>query len=267
MAVSTLTEKPNSAPDVITRVLSLNRVHEVEKRLTNVLQKKQQVYWVCPLVKNSEKMDLTSAEERFHSLSQKFPRQVVLLHGQMKSDEKKRIITEFFDGKYAILVTTTVIETGIDSANATAMIVEHAERFGLSQLHQLRGRVGRRTAHSWCLFLYEDSLTESAKQRLLWLRHCTNGFEIAEKDLQLRGEGNIWGTQQSGSVSMRCLTTSFHKTEEIKAQEQEIYSRLLLQATQLSQELCQHEFLSPAIQLLLKMFQSQEEELPLKRAG
>ena len=170
----------------------------------------QRVYWVCPLVDESEKLDLAAAEERFEMLEQRFGDTVELVHGKMKGTEKDRAMQRFASGEARLLVATTVIEVGVDVPEATVMVIEHAERFGLAQLHQLRGRIGRGSEHSTCLLLYKAPLGETAKARLAILRETEDGFRIAEEDLKLRGEGDVLGTRQSGMPGFRLARMEFH---------------------------------------------------------
>ena len=156
------------------------------------------MYWVCPLVEESEKIDLAAAEERFEYLNRQFPNRVGLAHGKMKGAEKDAVMQKFAGKELDILVATTVIEVGVDVPAATVMVIEHAERFGLAQLHQLRGRIGRGDRASTCLLLYADPLSPMAKSRLTAMRETQDGFKIAEEDLTLRGAGEVLGTKQSG---------------------------------------------------------------------
>lgn len=165
----------------------------------------RQAYVVCPLVEESEKIDLRAACETYEHLARViFPDcRVDLLHGRMKSEEKESVMRRFTSGEAQILVSTTVVEVGVDVANASIMMIEHAERFGLSQLHQLRGRIGRGSAKSYALLMCGDKLSEEARQRLECMVETADGFKIAEKDLQLRGPGEFFGTRQSGLPSLR----------------------------------------------------------------
>ena len=158
----------------------------------------------------SEKVDLAAAEDRFEMLEQRFGDTVELVHGRMKGAEKDRAMQRFASGEARLLVATTVIEVGVDVPEASVMVIEHAERFGLAQLHQLRGRVGRGAEHSTCLLLYKPPLSETAKARLAILRETEDGFRIAEEDLQLRGEGDVLGTRQSGMPGFRVARMEFH---------------------------------------------------------
>ena len=168
-----------------------------------MIDKGQQIYWVCPLVEESEKSDLANATKRAEELSLIYPAQVGLVHGKMKGDEKDAVMKRFSSGELKVLVSTTVIEVGVDVPNATVMVIEQAERFGLAQLHQLRGRIGRGSEKSDCILLYGYPLSEVGKKRLEIMRLTDDGFVIAEEDLKLRGSGDVLGTRQSGFASFR----------------------------------------------------------------
>jgi len=198
MSVSKITEKPKGRQNIVTAAKPITKIKETIKSLKKTIDSNNQVYWVCPLIEESEKIDLAAAEKRYESLQKYYPDNVLLVHGRMKPEEREIIMEEFKSGKKKILVSTTVIEVGIDIPEATVMIIEHSERFGLSQLHQLRGRVGRGINQSSCLLLYQTPLGENAKKRINTLRETNDGFIIAEKDLLLRGSGEVLGTRQSG---------------------------------------------------------------------
>jgi ATP-dependent DNA helicase RecG len=162
-----------------------------------------QIYWVCPLVESSAKVDLAAAEERAAHLRQHFGESVGLVHGRTKGAEKDAVMREFSEGRLRVLVATTVIEVGVNVPSATIMVIEHAERYGLAQLHQLRGRVGRGAAQSSCILLYNTPLPDTARARIDVMRQTEDGFRIAEEDLRLRGGGEILGTRQSGDPGFR----------------------------------------------------------------
>ncbi len=204
MDVSVLDEKPPGRKPVTTALVSAGRMDEVTKHLQKAISEGRQAYWVCPLVGESEVSDLTAATERFNHLRAVLGEgHVGLVHGQMAPAEKDDAMARFVAGETSVLVATTVIEVGVDVPNASIMVVERAEHFGLSQLHQLRGRVGRGAAASTCLLLYQPPLTESGKRRLEILRQTEDGFKIAEEDLAMRGAGDMIGTAQSGLPQFR----------------------------------------------------------------
>ena len=204
MDVSVLDEKPPGRKPITTAAMPVERLVDVVSKLRSVISDGCQVYWVCPLVEESEFMDLTAAEERFKYLRAALGDQNVgLVHGQMSSVEKDLAMTSFVSGSTRVLVATTVIEVGVDVPNATIMVIERAENFGLAQLHQLRGRVGRGSDASTCILMYQSPLTKSAEQRLSILRETEDGFKIAEEDLKMRGAGDIIGTAQSGLPNFR----------------------------------------------------------------
>jgi ATP-dependent DNA helicase RecG len=222
---SRLTDKPAGRQKVETRALPLSRIGDVTARLTNAIAGGARVFWVCPLVDESEAVDLAAATERRAALEIQFPGRVGLVHGQMKGTAKDRAMAAFARGDIDILVATTVIEVGIDVPEATIMVIEHAERFGLAQLHQLRGRVGRGDRPSSCLLLYAAPLTEAARSRINILRDTDDGFRIAEEDLKLRGAGELLGTRQSGLPAFRLADVVAHRDLMLAARDD---ARLIL---------------------------------------
>ena len=211
MDVSILREKPAGRQPIDTAILPIAEYDRVIARLASRFAEGAQAYWVCPLVEESETLDVVAAEDRFAALKAQFGDRVALVHGRMSAAAKQQAMERFQAGEVQILVATTVIEVGVDVPNATIMIIEHAERFGLSQLHQLRGRVGRGSARSACLLLYSDPLSETAKARLETIKKTEDGFEIAEKDLELRGHGDLLGTRQSGMPGYRIAVPDVHR--------------------------------------------------------
>ncbi|UFM63491.1 ATP-dependent DNA helicase RecG [Paracoccus sp. MA] len=203
MDLSVLDEKPAGRQPVRTTVVSDARMAEVVEHLARALDTGARAYWVCPLVEESEAIDLTAAEARFQELRARFGEQVRLVHGQMPPEERDAAMADFAAGRARILVATTVIEVGVDVPEATIMVIERAESFGLAQLHQLRGRVGRGSGASSCLLMYHEPLSETGRRRLTILRETEDGFRIAEEDLAMRGAGDVIGTAQSGLPRFR----------------------------------------------------------------
>lgn len=204
MDISYINSKPKNNLPIITTVISSRKMLDLITSLQRIFDKNQQVYWICPLIQDSEKKSFTSVVSRFDSLRQIYHDKVGLLHGALAKEEKEEIMNDFKDNKIKLLVSTTVIEVGIDVPNATLIIIEDAQNFGLAQLHQLRGRVGRSHLQSYCVLVYsDDTLSTNTKERLNIMTQSQNGFEIAEKDLELRGSGDITGLRQSGQA---CFT-------------------------------------------------------------
>jgi ATP-dependent DNA helicase RecG len=203
MDLSVLDEKPPGRKPVTTVLVSNERLDEVVGSLRRAVSEGRQAYWVCPLVEESDQTDLTAAEERFRLLQAEFGDKVGLVHGRLPPTEKDAAMAAFIEGRTKLLVATTVIEVGVNVPSASIMVIERAESFGLAQLHQLRGRVGRGSAQSTCILLYEAPLGETAKRRLTLLRESEDGFRIAEEDLAIRGAGDVIGTAQSGLPRFR----------------------------------------------------------------
>jgi ATP-dependent DNA helicase RecG len=211
MDISELREKPAGRKPIDTRTIPLDRLSEVVEAVGRAIDEGRRVYWVCPLVSESEVVDLAAAEERFSFLKNRFGAVVDLVHGKLKGADKDAAMARFAAGETRLLVATTVIEVGVDVPEATVMVIEHAERFGLAQLHQLRGRIGRGAERSTCLLLYKGPLGETAKARLAVMRETEDGFRIAEEDLRLRGEGDVLGTRQSGMPGFRIARVEVHR--------------------------------------------------------
>jgi ATP-dependent DNA helicase RecG len=210
MDVSQLREKPAGRQPVDTRIVSQERLGEVVSHITAAIGKGEKAYWVCPLVSESDVLDVTAAEERYGALTQHLGDRVGLVHGRMTPAQKDAVMARFRAGDISVLVATTVIEVGVDVPDATIMVIEQAERFGLAQLHQLRGRVGRSDRPSHCLLMYKPPLGETARARLRIMRETNDGFRIAEEDLRLRGEGDVMGVRQSGVPGFRIALPELH---------------------------------------------------------
>ncbi len=224
LEVSVIDELPPGRTPVVTKLIKNERRDEVVAGLDDEIKKGRQVYWVCPLIEESEALQLQTAVDTFQALQQALPHiKVGLVHGRLKADEKNQVMQAFVAGDIQVLVATTVIEVGVDVPNASLMVIEHAERFGYSQLHQLRGRVGRGSAQSICILLYSSQLSLAAKERLQTLRETQDGFVIAEKDLALRGPGELLGSRQSGDAMLRFVDLQnehdlIEKTKELSSQ-------------------------------------------------
>jgi ATP-dependent DNA helicase RecG len=202
--VSVIDELPPGRTPVSTRLVSHARRDEVIRRVRDACIDGSQAYWVCPLIEESEKLQLETALETYATVSATFPElKVGLVHGRLKGPEKAAVMAAFKAGEIQLLVATTVIEVGVDVPNATLMVIEHAERMGLSQLHQLRGRVGRGAAQSACILLYQGPLTPTARERLKVIYENQDGFEVARHDLRVRGPGEMLGARQSGMPMLR----------------------------------------------------------------
>ncbi len=259
MDVSVLDEKPPGRKPIDTRALPIERLGEIINGLYRALEKSARIYWVCPLVSESEFLeDIAAVEERFETLNQVYPGKVGFVHGKLSGDEKEKAITDFVNGNISILVATTVIEVGVDVPQATIMVIEHAERFGLAQLHQLRGRIGRGAESSSCLLLYKGPLGGNAKARIEIMRDTEDGFRIAEEDLKLRGGGDVLGTRQSGDPGFRLARMSQHSALLPVARDD---ARLLLERDpHLASERGQ------AVRILLYLFE-RDAAIKLLRAG
>jgi ATP-dependent DNA helicase RecG len=258
MDVSELREKPAGRQPIDTRAVSTSRLNEVIDGIGRALNAGKLVYWICPLVEESETVKLTDAEQRFDSLKARFGDKVGLVHGKMRGTEKDRVMAQFAAGEIGLLVATTVVEVGVDVPAATIMVIENAERFGLAQLHQLRGRIGRGSEASTCLLLYKEPLGEMSTARLKVIRETTDGFRIAEEDLKLRGEGDVLGTRQSGLPGYRIARSDVHA--ELIAQARDEALRILKENPKLTGE---H---GAALRCLLYLYE-RDEALPLIGAG
>ena len=203
MDVSIIKEKPNNRKEVKTYSKLESKIDDVLKFVKKEINEGSQIFWVCPLIEESKKIDHQSSVNKFNFLEKIFPNKVALLHGKIESEEKEKILNKFLNKDYSILVSTTIIEVGIDFPNANVIIIENANKFGLSQLHQLRGRVGRGTKQASCILMFKSNLSVNAKKRINILKNSNDGFEISEEDMKLRGFGDLLGFKQSGIKNFR----------------------------------------------------------------
>ncbi len=225
MDVSTLKEKPFKKTKIITNIISENKIPELINLIKKKIENKQQIYWVCPLIEESKKVKLTPVVERLEYLKKYFPENIGIMHGNLKNDEKNIVMKDFLDNKFLILISTTVVEVGVDNQNANTIIIENSERFGLAQLHQLRGRVGRGTEDGECILIYSKSISENGKKRLKILKDSNDGFYISEQDLKLRGFGDIVGYKQSGDKDFIVADPMYHShLFELAKQEIDFYT-------------------------------------------
>ncbi len=211
MDVSKITEKPASRKKIITLSKPENKINEIWNFLRKKIKEGDQIFWVCPLIEESKFLDFTSAKKKFDVINKKFPNQVGLIHGALNKNEKDKVLKNFLSKKVSILVSTTVIEVGIDFPNANVIVIENSNKFGLAQLHQLRGRVGRGINQGTCILLFKESLSKNAVKRIRILKKSNDGFFIAEEDLKLRGFGDLTGYQQSGLKNFRFADPVIHE--------------------------------------------------------
>ncbi len=261
MDISELREKPAGRQPIDTRAVAKSRLREVVDGLDRALESGKRAYWICPLVEESEAEGhdhLTNATKRFETLQKRFGDRVGLVHGQMKGTDKDRVMAQFASGEIQLLVATTVVEVGVDVPAASIMVIENAERFGLAQLHQLRGRIGRGSEASTCILLYHEPLTEISGARLKVIRETTDGFRIAEEDLRLRGEGEVLGTRQSGLPGYRIARPEIHAQLITQARDEAL--RIMQDDPKLKGER------GEALRCLLYLYE-RDEALPLIGAG
>ena len=258
MDVSELREKPAGRQPIDTRAVPMSRLNEVKDAVGRAIDKGKRVYWIVPLVEESETVTLTDAEQRFESLRERFGARVGLVHGKMRGADKDSAMAQFASGEINLLVATTVVEVGVDVPAATIMVIENAERFGLAQLHQLRGRIGRGSQPSTCLLLYREPLNDMSKARLTVIRETTDGFRIAEEDLKLRGEGDVLGVRQSGLPGYRIARSDVHA--QLIAQARDEALRIMKENPKLSGSR------GEALRCLLYLFE-RDEAVPLMGAG
>jgi ATP-dependent DNA helicase RecG len=258
MDVSELREKPAGRQPIDTRAVPMSRLHEVMDAVGRAIDKGKLVYWIVPLVEESETVDLTDADARFESLRERFGEKVGLVHGKMRGADKDAVMAQFASGEINLLVATTVVEVGVDVPAATIMVIENAERFGLAQLHQLRGRIGRGSEASTCLLLYKEPLNEMSTARLKVIRETTDGFRIAEEDLKLRGEGDVLGVRQSGLPGYRIARSDVHAQLITQARDEAL--RIMKDNSKLTGGR------GEALRCLLYLFE-RDEAIPLIGAG
>tara|TARA_Y100001970_G_scaffold292529_1_gene434186 strand:- start:2931 stop:4979 length:2049 start_codon:yes stop_codon:yes gene_type:complete len=221
MDLSIIKEKPKTRKEVKTYSKPESKINDILEFIKKEINNQNQIFWVCPLIEESKKLDHSSAINKYNFLNKKFPNQVALLHGKTDVYEKEMILNKFLNQKIKILVSTTIIEVGIDFPNANVIVIENANKFGLSQLHQLRGRVGRGDKQSTCILMFKSSLTENAKKRLNILKNSTDGFKISEEDMKLRGFGDILGFKQSG-IKIFKLADPVHNNDLFELAEKQI---------------------------------------------
>jgi len=221
MDISIICEKPKNRKPIKTYSKIENKIDDVIKFIKNEIKYGNQIFWVCPLIEESKKLDHSSAIKKFEYLKKIFPNNVSLLHGKTEMEEKEKILNKFLNNEFKILVSTTIIEVGIDFPNANTIIIENANKFGLSQLHQLRGRVGRGTKESTCILMFKSNLSENAKKRINILKNSNDGFKISEEDMKLRGFGDILGFKQSGIKNFK-LADPIHNIDLFLLAEKEI---------------------------------------------
>ncbi len=214
MDISLLTEKPRDRINIDTRLKPMTKINEVYTGIERAIIKGEKIYWICPLIEESEQLNFSNVLEKFEIFKERFGQEkVAIIHGKLKNQEKDDIMTEFSkkDSKIQILLATTVIEVGIDVKDATIIVIENSEKFGLSQLHQLRGRVGRSDQQSYCILLYSYALSETGRKRLEIMKNCFDGFKVAQEDLNIRGSGKLLGTKQSGLPDYIFANLIFHR--------------------------------------------------------
>ena len=226
MDISTLKEKPFKKTTIVTNIIPEKKIPDLINLIKKKIESKQQIYWICPLIEESAKVNLTPVLERFKYITKFFPENVAVMHGNLKNDEKNIVMKNFLEKKFSILISTTVVEVGVDNPNANTIIIENSERFGLAQLHQLRGRVGRGIENGECILVYSKSISENGKKRLKILKESNDGFYISEQDLKLRGFGDIIGYKQSGQKDFIVADPMFHShLFELAKQETDFYTQ------------------------------------------
>jgi ATP-dependent DNA helicase RecG len=227
MDLSIIKEKPKNRKEILTYSKSEDKINDVISFVKKEINEHNQVFWVCPLIDESKKLDHQSAIKKFNSLSKLFPNRVAIIHSKIDNEKKELILKNFLDKKFDILVSTTIIEVGIDFPNSNVIIIENSNKFGLSQLHQLRGRVGRGVKQGKCILMFKNNLSENAKKRINILKRSNDGFVISEEDMKLRGFGDILGFKQSGEKKFNLADPILHENlfriaeKEVKRIEEE----------------------------------------------
>ena len=227
MDLSIIKEKPKNRKEILTYSKSEDKINDVISFVKKEINENNQIFWVCPLIDESKKLDHQSAIKKFNSLSKLFPNRVAIIHSKIDNEKKELILKNFLDKKFDILVSTTIIEVGIDFPNSNVIIIENSNKFGLSQLHQLRGRVGRGVKQGKCILMFKNNLSENAKKRINILKRSNDGFVISEEDMKLRGFGDILGFKQSGDKKFNLADPILHENlfriaeKEIKRIEEE----------------------------------------------
>ena len=241
MDTSRLTEKPTQRKKIITLSKPENKIDDLWPFINKKINEKEQVFWVCPLIEDSSKLDFSSTSRLFELLNKKFNKKVGIIHGALDKSERERVLNDFLNNKISILVSTTVIEVGIDFPNATAIIIENANKFGLAQLHQLRGRIGRGDKAGTCILMFKNQLSQNAKKRIQILKSSDDGFYIAEEDMKLRGYGDVIGFKQSG-IKLFKIADPVHHEDLFKLAEKNI------------NELSEAQLNQPKYNFLLRLF-------------
>ena len=241
MDTSKLTEKPLERKKILTLSKPENKIDDLWPFIKNKINAREQVFWVCPLIEDSSKLDYSSTKKTFDLLEKKFPNKIAIIHGALDNEEKEKILKKFLNNEISILVSTTVIEVGIDFPNANTIVIENANKFGLAQLHQLRGRVGRGSKEGTCILLFKNQLSQNAKKRIQILKSSNDGFFIAEEDMKLRGYGDLIGFKQSGLKLFKLADPVQHEDLFNLAQEN-------------IEKMSNEELNHPKYDLLLKLF-------------
>jgi ATP-dependent DNA helicase RecG len=241
MDTSKLTEKPLERKKILTLSKPEDKIDDLWPFIKNKINAREQVFWVCPLIEDSAKLDYSSTKKTFDLLEKKFPNKIAIIHGALNNEEKEKILKKFLNNEISILVSTTVIEVGIDFPNANTIVIENANKFGLAQLHQLRGRVGRGSKEGTCILLFKNQLSQNAKKRIQILKSSNDGFFIAEEDMKLRGYGDLIGFKQSGLKLFKLADPVQHEDLFNLAQEN-------------IEKMSNEELNHPKYDLLLKLF-------------